>query len=102
MLSEGQNQSEQFLLTVRPMAPTALDSISHNASLILMNKKKRLLTAPGGTLTAGMINLQQDSGSLLKITRFVHAYRKPNLKAQTTQPNSYTGNLNLMLCFICA
>ena len=51
MLNEGQNQSEQSLLTTKPMAPTTLDSISHNTSLILMNKKQ-LLTAPGGTLNS--------------------------------------------------
>lgn len=43
-----------------------------------------------------MMNLQQDSGSLLKITLFVHAYRKTNLKAHTTQPNSDTGNFNAL------
>lgn len=66
------------------MAPTPLDSISHNTSLILMNKKTQLLTAPGGALIAdiSLINLVQDCGSLLKIVLFVHKYRKPNLQAR--------------------
>lgn len=81
--NEGQNQSEQSLLTVKPMAPISLDSISRNTSLILMNKEQ-LLTAPGGPLIAriSLINPLQDSGSLLKIALFVHAYRAPNLKAR--------------------
>lgn len=83
------------------MAPTALDSISHKASLILMNNK---MTANSSRRYINSRNDKPsaDSGSLLKITLFVHAYRKLNLKAQTIQPNTYTGNLNLMLCFICA
>lgn len=42
VLNEGQNQSEPSLLTVKPMASTTLNSISHNTPLILMNKKQLL------------------------------------------------------------
>jgi len=65
------------------MAPTSLDRISRNTALLLVNKKPPL-TAPGGTLIAGisLTNLLQDSGSLLEIALFVHAYGKPNLKAR--------------------
>lgn len=64
MFNEDQNQSEQSFLTAKPMASTTLNSISHNTFLILTNKK-RLLTAPGGMLIAGisLINLWQDSGT---------------------------------------